>query len=149
MYALNGNDLELHDQLRISKSALLNRPDTLTVSKLRDVHGRLSGLGAGVLDGYGVTAADMAELEDRITVLEGLLVRPRTLIVERKGVNQDAIPGLLAELRAILYKMDSMVTLWEGTVFGTNYRDARIIVDLGGGGTGTPGCGEPPAEPVA
>lgn len=38
IYALETNNMELHDQLRVTKTTLLRRPDTLAVAKLRDIH---------------------------------------------------------------------------------------------------------------
>lgn len=66
-----------------------------------------------------------------IDAFDGLIARPRILIVERKTANQDVIPGLLSGLREVLYEMDSLINLFEGTALKQEYKDARIIVDLG------------------
>lgn len=60
-----------------------------------------------------------------------LIARPRTLIVERKSANQDMVLGLLSSLREVLYKMDSLMNLFENTDLKREYKDARIILDLG------------------
>ncbi len=130
VYAMEVGNLELHDQLRVTKSTMLRRPDTLTLAKLRDIHSRLGGVIAELAD-YGVLPADLADLKSKTDVFDGLIARPRILIVERKTANQDIIPGLLSGLWEVLYKMDSLINLFEGTDLKREYKDARIIVDLG------------------
>ena len=130
IYAMEVGNMELHDQLRVTKSTLLRRPDTLTLAKLRDIHSRLEGVIADLSD-YGVLPDDLVALKGMIDAFDGLIARPRILIVERKTANQDVIPGLLSGLREVLYKMDSLINLFEGTALKQEYKDARIIVDLG------------------
>lgn len=130
VYAIEENNMELHDQLRVTKSTLLRRPDTMTLSKLRDIHTRLSAIVSELID-YDVTDADLIQLNTLNDAYDVLISHPRTLIVERKGYNQDAIPGLLATMREVLYKMDSLINLFSETVFEREYKDARIIIDLG------------------
>lgn len=130
VYALEVGNMELHDQLRVTKSTLERRPDTLTLSKMRDIHSRLSAIVAELGD-YGVRESDLDRLRILIDDFDVLIARPRTMIVERKGYNQAMIPELLASIRETLYRMDSLVNLFEGTPFKQEYKDARIIIDLG------------------
>lgn len=138
IYALDVNNMELHDQLRVSKSTLLKRPDELTLAKLKDIVAMLSDV-VGVLANYGVAFADIMALRTMTERYERLIVRPRTVVVERKGYNQDMIPGLLADLRMVLYKMDSLINLFPDSDLSRQYKDARIIVDLGSRREGEPG----------
>lgn len=130
VYAMEVGNMELHDQLRVTKSTMLRRPDTLTLAKLRDIHSRLNGVIAELAD-YGVLPSDLADLKSITDTFDELIARPRVLIVERKTANQDIIPGLLSGLREVLYKMDSLINLFEDTDLKREYKDARIIVDLG------------------
>ena len=130
VYALDVDKMELHDQLRVTKSSLLRRPDTMTLAKLRDIHTRLRVVVADLAD-YGVVDADLIKLNALNDAFDLLISHPRSLIVERKGYNKDAIPGLLTGLREVLYKMDSLVNLFNENVLSREYKDARIIVDLG------------------
>ncbi|OJV52980.1 MAG: hypothetical protein BGO31_04295 [Bacteroidetes bacterium 43-16] len=130
IYALEVNNMELHNQLRVSKSALLRRPDELTLAKLRNIIATLSTVVADLGD-YGVSTADINQLVSATDDFDRLIVRPRTVIVERKGFNQEAIPGLLAQLRTVLYKLDSLMNIFNDREFRREYKDARIIVDLG------------------
>ncbi len=130
IYAMEVGNMELHDQLRVTKSTMLRRPDTLTLAKLRDIHSRLSEIIDELAD-YGVMPADLVALNSMNDAFDVLIARPRILIVERKGYNQDTIPSLLASLREVLYKMDSLVNIFSGSDLAKEYKDARIIIDLG------------------
>ncbi|RQO32050.1 hypothetical protein DBR32_00065 [Taibaiella sp. KBW10] len=114
VYALQQHNLELHEQLRISKSSLLNRPDNLTLARLRDIHSRLLPL-ASQLSEYAVLPADITLLDSLNNDFERLISTLRAAIVNRKGYNQDRIPELLADTRLCLYKMDSLVNVFAGT----------------------------------
>src|SRR5690606_36705299 len=74
VYALDIGNNELHDQLRVSKSTLERRPDTLALSKLIDIHTRLSGI-VGVLADYGVSAGELTALKDAIDAYDAVLER--------------------------------------------------------------------------
>ena len=130
IYAMEVGNMELHDQLRVTKSTLLRRPDTLTLAKLRDIHSRLNAIVAELAD-YGVLPADLTALNSMNDAFDALIARPRTLIVERKGYNQDTIPSLLSALREVLYKMDSLINIFSGSDLAKEYKDTRIIIDLG------------------
>lgn|GEM_PF-3093451 len=81
----------------------------------------------------GASFASDAELSDFKTQIDGydaLINRPRDLTVERKGLN-DNIPGLMRELRKSIYKLDSLITLFDDTQFETDYKNARKVIDLG------------------
>lgn len=137
VYALENNNMELHNQLRVSKSTLLRRPDELTLAKLRNIIATLTTIVADLSD-YGVSPADIDNLVMATDDFDKLIVRPRMVIVERKGFNQEAIPGLLAQLRTVLYKLDSLMNIFTDREFNREYKDARIIVDLGRRAEGAP-----------
>jgi len=143
VYALDIGNNELHDQLRVSKSTLERRPDTLALSKLIDIHTRLSGI-VGVLADYGVSAGELTALKDAIDAYDAVLERPRHLIVERSVQNQVVIPSLLADIREDLYKLDSMMNLFQSHPFAQEYKRARMIIDLGNRKSG----GDESAPPV-
>ncbi len=129
VYALDNNNQELHNQLRTSRGALSNMHDTFSLAKARDIYKRVEEI-KDELGDYGVSAEDLAELKQLIDAYDMLIDRPRELIVERKGHNE-SIPELLKSLRESVYKMDSLINLFSGTAFETDYRNARIIVDMG------------------
>lgn len=141
IYALDNNNMELHDQLRVSKSDLIKRPDMMVLAKLRDIHSRLTTIGAALAD-YGIATADLSSLNTLVDAYDALVSRPRILIVERKGYLQGSIPEILASIREVLYRMDSLINIFSDTAFYTDYKNARIIINLG---NHTP---EPAPEPT-
>ena len=58
------------------------------------------------------------------------LNRPRQLTVYRKVHNED-LPELIQARRKLLYKLDSLINLFDGTEFDTAYHNARRIVNSG------------------
>lgn len=130
IYALDNNNQELHDRLRISRGALLQMRDTLALAKCKDIYNQLDGVKSHLAD-YGIAEADLAELKRLTDAYDVLISRPRGLIVERKGHNE-TIPELIRHLRESIYKLDSLINLFSGTAFETDYKNARIIVDLVG-----------------
>ncbi|MDO5664046.1 MAG: hypothetical protein Q4G63_02160 [Bacteroidia bacterium] len=130
VYAIDKDNQELHDRLRISRGALSNMRDTPALAKVNDMYNQLLPL-IGELGDYGVSQENLDELKALKDEYDALISRPRSLIVERKGHNE-TIPELIAELRQSLYKLDSLINLFSGTAFGTDYKNARVIVDLVG-----------------
>jgi hypothetical protein len=131
VYALDTNNPALHDQLRVSRTALLQRPDNLTLSKLKDIYTRLQALELQ-LQAYCITHNDITNLNELINAFEQQISRPRTTIVERRTYNQEHIPELIASLRLCLYKIDSLMNLFTDTALEREYRSARMIQNLGG-----------------
>ena len=130
VYALEVNNMEWYAQLRVSKTELLRRSDTLCLAKLRDIYTRIAALGGAVAD-YGIDAAAMAELQVLSDAYGLVLSKPRSLIVARKGYNQDALPKLLSRVRKVLHKIDNLINVYSDSVLERSYKDARIIQDLG------------------
>lgn len=129
VYALDTNNQELHNQLRTSKGSLSNMHDTFSLAKARDIYKRIDAIKEELAD-YGILAEDVAELKALIDAYDALISRPRELIVERKGHNE-SIPELLKKLRESVYKLDSLINLFSGTAFETDYKNARTVVDTG------------------
>ena len=65
-----------------------------------------------------------------IDAYDKLLSRPRELTVNRKVHNED-LPELIQESRKLLYKLDSLINLFDGTEFEAAYLNARRIVNSG------------------
>ncbi len=130
VYALDHDNQELHDHLRTSKGALSNMSDTVSLAKAKDVYARMEKIKNGLAD-YGITEEVLDECKRLIDAYDAYITRPRDLIVERKGHNQ-SLSELMRDLRRCVYKLDSLMSLFSGTLFEMNYRNARIIVDLGG-----------------
>lgn len=129
VYALDNDNQELHSLLRTSRGALYNMHFGGALNKIEDLAKRINDLKENLVD-YGITAEDLAELDKQIAEFSSLVGRPRDIVVQRKGHN-DTIPELLKDLRKSLYKTDSLINLFAESDFETDYRNARVVVDLG------------------
>lgn len=130
-YALDNNNNQLHDQLKVSYTRLDSLPDNILGATLRLLHKNLNNI-AGDLLSYGITADALAEFEAAIENFENVNTTPRVIIAERKGHNA-SIPTLLRKLRSHFYNLDRLVKIWENTEpkFVSDYQTARIVIDLG------------------
>lgn len=129
VYALDTDNMELHDRLRTSRGALSNMHDTFALAKSKDIYNQLSVIKDALPD-YGVAEAELTDLKARIDAFDALISRPRDLIVERKGHNQ-TIPEQMQALRKNIYKLDSLINIFDGSPFEMDYRNARKVVNLG------------------
>ncbi len=129
VYALDINNMELHDRLRVSKGYLTHLHDDAALSKSRDIYDQLLPL-KDKLGEYGITEAELGNLKKHIDSFGALINRPRDLVVERQGHN-DNIPPLMASLRKSIYKLDSLMNLFEDTPFETDYKNARKVINTG------------------
>ncbi len=99
------------------------------------------------LGDYGISQADLDELEEAITGYHDLLVAPRTAITDRKAATL-LMAQAFAEARAILrFRLDKLVPLiaQDYSEFAVDWWNARQIVDSAGGGDG----GSTPTLPPA
>ncbi|MFA6058262.1 MAG: hypothetical protein WC756_08680 [Taibaiella sp.] len=143
IYALDKKNVTLHDQLRISRSSLTNRHDEEAIAKLRDVYKQMAKK-VTELGPYMVTQEDLAQLNTLTLEFEAIANKPRVLVTTRKAHN-DSVPKLIAEIRTILYDLDSLINIFENTTFASQYANARKIIDLGGRHD-DPGGETPPTE---
>lgn len=127
IYALDNNNQELHDSLRISKGALSNMHDNNSLAKAKYILAQLSNDIAELAD-YGITEAEITELQERIDTFESIINRPRNMIVERKGHN-DTIPQLMKGLRESIYRLDSLINIFADTAAETDYKNARVVIN--------------------
>lgn len=72
-----------------------------------------------------------------IGTYKGAIGTQRVAISER-ATHTAAIPAELKKMRGGFAKLDRLVGLFEGSAprFVSDYRGARVVVDLGGGGNG-------------
>ena len=128
IFALEQNNSEMHDQMRVSKGSLSQLADTKASAKLHDLHDRMVAIGDDLLP-Y-VSAEELTRFKALIDAYDKLLSRPRELTVNRKTHNEN-LPELIQESRKLLYKLDSLVNLFDGTEFEAAYHNARRIVKSG------------------
>jgi hypothetical protein len=82
------------------------------------------------LEDFLVAKKDLKKLHALIEDFSERESDPRNLTVERKSHN-DSIPGQLVLMRRVLYKMDSMINIFEDSPFEAEYLLARKVIDLG------------------
>ena len=128
VYALEQDNTEMHDQMRVSKRSLDQLADTKASAKLHDLYNRMVAVGEG-LSPY-VSAEELTRFKALIDAYDKLLSRPRELTVNRKTHNED-LPELIQASRKLLYKLDSLINLFDGTEFEADYLNARRIVNSG------------------
>ncbi|WP_418894308.1 hypothetical protein [Limibacterium fermenti] len=153
VYALDTGNMELHDQLRVSRNSLASLKEVDAFTKVKDIYNRVMPILSAVppageggktgtegvapentqlsLPDYAVNETEMSGLKTIIDTYDALLGKPRDLQLERKRHNQ-TIPELMKELRKSLYKLDSLINIFAGTDFYTDYKNARITIDRGG-----------------
>jgi hypothetical protein len=91
--------------------------------------------------GRGVTAARITTLTNAINAFTGVMNLPRGQIVNRSTLLKEMETDT-ADLLEQVADMDDLVMQYDGTVAGKRFieawKRARIIVDTGGGHSGTP-----------
>ncbi len=130
IYALDTGDYGLHDQLRVSRGSLVNMGEETAYHKVEDIYNRVLPLVPSLAD-YDVDETKMTGLKTLMASYKALTDKPRNLTLERKRHNQ-TIPEVRKEQRQSLYKLDSLMTMFAGTDFYRDYKNARIIIDRGG-----------------
>ena len=128
VYALEQDNTEMHDQMRVSKGSLSQLADSKASTKLHDLYDRMAAVGEGLLP-Y-VSVEELTRFKSMIDAYDKLLSRPRELTVNRKVHNED-LPELIQASRKLLYKLDSLINLFDGTEFEAAYLNARRIVNSG------------------
>ena len=128
VYALEQDNSEMHDQMKVSKTSLGRLADTKASAKLHDLHDRMAAVGDD-LSPY-VSPEELTRFKALIEAYDKLLSRPRELAVNRKTHNED-LPELIQASRKLLYKLDGLINLFDGTEFEAAYHNARRIVNSG------------------
>lgn len=106
----------------------------------------LATANSAALVAYGVTPADITELNDFVTAFHGAKTEPREAIIDRKK-ETDTLPELIGNVRSVLRnRLDKQMTRFKrpNAEFYAGYLDARVIVDRGHGPHKKPA---PPAPP--
>lgn len=131
IYALDGNDITLHNRVKVTMSQLDRCTDAELTPLLENLYREFTALNT-LLIPYGITEAGLAQFFTLLNNYKNLVSNPRLAITERKSHNT-SIPTLLKELRACFNKTDRLIKIWtEDTKFVSDYQNARIIFDLGG-----------------
>ncbi len=129
VYAIDRGDMALHDSLSVSRASLLHLRDMALLQRLNQLLGIIEPLRTHLVD-YGVKEEQVTELQQLITRLSGMITQPRELTAERKSKKQH-LSEIISELRKNLYLLDGLMKIFDPSELYTEYRNARIIVNLG------------------
>ena len=129
-YAVVNNDVELINQMKISRHELEKAGKTKLLLLVDRVLNRASGF-VGQLDDYGIDQATVDELQTLRDELDAQLSAPRNAIIERKS-QTIRIKTLVKEIDAIIkLQLDKLMEILkeDHPDFFTAYKNARVIVD--------------------
>jgi hypothetical protein len=149
--AVKNGDADLEAKTDYELSDLLETTQNLVGPLCQNIHGYAVTNAAALASDYGTTAADVTDLQTKITAYNPDIAKPREAIVARKDVTGD-IAADEKTADAILNKeLDKAMKKFKvkNPDFFNEYTSARMIIDLGHGpkenGGTTPPAGPPPA----
>lgn len=129
VYAINNNNLTLHDQLNVTKSRLMKIQDGTLPQRLNGIVEEIEKI-AQALAEYGVTEQDIADAKTKTDAYTAQVNVPRGLITKR-STKIETVADHIEQLRNIFYRLDKMMHLSQGTEFHRDYKNARKVIDLG------------------
>lgn len=142
------HDMNLAAQAELTLSALDKMPD----DALEETGVRIAALllaNQAALEDYGLVGEDLDALNALKTQFHNAKTMPRTAIAGRAS-ETDTLPVLITATTSLLRnRLDKQMTKFKkgNPVFFAAYRTARVIVDRGGTGGGTPPAPTPPPTP--
>lgn len=149
-YAKVQGDKVLRNKVAYSKTDLVKVRDSVTVQRCMVIRDEAQPI-VGSLGAYGITGADLNQLQTLLTGYSMLLPSPRKAITDRKRATDD-ITILEREIDEILKDlMDPLVENFKATHlnFYKQYFDARMIIDSGGKGSDDASETPTPTNPAA
>lgn len=129
VYAMDQNNMELSRQLNQSRGLLSGLAQNELLNTLTAIYNRVEGVKEHIAD-YGVTGERLQDAKTKLDNFATAIPLTRDAIVEKKTGNE-IIAESVGNLRRILYRLDNLMKLFDGTEFYREYKNARIIVDLG------------------
>lgn len=134
-YAKKAKNNDLAAKVNFSRSDFLTGRDTLAGDNARNVHVAATANLAN-LASYGVTAAKLTALKTKTDAYVANVSKPRDARAAGKTATEQ-MDGEFNSADAVLNdQMDNLVPQFKSAnaAFVTDYQNARIIVDLAGGG---------------
>lgn len=136
-YASVTSNNELRNKVNYTFTDLLRTRDTISADRCRVIYTEANAVVADLTD-YGVDATMLTELDAAITAYSAIIVSPRTAISIRKTSTAE-LKALFKQADDVLKnQMDLLAKMFmdSAPTFYSNYLNARVIVDLKGGGSG-------------
>jgi hypothetical protein len=131
-YAKNEENNTLFQSLDFTRSVLQKMRDTELSNTLTSVSTTLAGI-IPELATYGITAAELADLDAAIETYNSLMSAPRTAITNKSAATA-AVAQAFINLKPVFIRLDGLA---EGQktanpVFYNAYKAARVVVDSRG-----------------
>lgn len=123
------NDIQLAGRLNHSRGSLSTLAQNDLLNMLTGMYNNVEEVKDNLTE-YGITGEKLADAKGKLDAISGVITTPRDMIVERKTTNE-LIEESIGILRKIFYRLDNLMKLFDGTEFYREYKNARIIVDLG------------------
>ena len=145
-YANVTSNEPLRQEVDYSKRELEKSRDTVLEDRCQIVQDRANTHSVELIASYGVTAGQITDHATTITDYHGAIAGPRSATAVKK-TQTEALEVLLKSTMEILTgKLDQLIVIFETSnpQFVSDYKNARIIVDLGARQytwTGTVGAG--------
>ena len=146
-YARKAGNHDLIAKTNVSLSTFMGGRDTLAAANARNIHDTANANLAALAD-YGVTAAKLTSLQDKIDAYADSISRPREAVASGSTVTRQMADAFKAADAVLKGRMDTLISQFEAAnpTFVKDYRNARIIVDnTGGGGAAAPATTPPPS----
>ena len=145
-YANVINDETLRQEVDYSERELRRSRDTVLENQCQIVQDRTNTHSVNLIASYGVTAVQITDHATTITDYHAVIAGPRSAISLRKTQTATLEVLLKSTIAILTEQLDQLVVVFHTTSpqFESDYTNARIIVDLGGGQNtwaGTVGAG--------
>lgn len=149
--AVKNGDADLEAKTDYEITDLLETTQNLIGPLCQNIHDWAMTNAAALATGYGTTAADLTDLQTKITAYNPDIAKPRDAIVARKDVTGDIATDEKTADGILKKELDKTMKKFrvKNAPFFNEYTSARMIIDLGerhekSGGTSTPPAGSPP-----
>lgn len=146
-YATDVNNNTLREKINYTLSDLKKARDTILIDKCQLIHDEANNVVANLGD-YGITVAELADLQGKIDDYEAIVAGPRNAITDRSTATAE-LENLFKSGDDVLdNKLDKLMTQFKQTDpgFFTQYFNSRKIVDSGRRGTAEESEPEVPPE---
>jgi hypothetical protein len=129
-YAFDTTNNRLLEKVNVNKTSFYNvhNQEALTLAKIIVAEAKTHSM---ALSDYGVSDADIAELESVVSQLEGLLNAPSGVIGERKLYTSNLRELFVAADSIVYDKLDKLIRLFKSSSpeFFALYGNARNVVN--------------------
>lgn len=130
-YANAVENYQLEESVNYSNTSFTNGKDTLAKEQAEIIWDKASEYATQLAD-YGLTQADLDDLDNIIEEYADLISSPRIGITDRKE-STGSIRQLITQIDNLLKKqLDLLLVRYKSTAFYPTYQAARIIVDQRG-----------------